>query len=681
MKWRSTCLVFLLIMLFRYGFSQTSDNQKENQMEQVIEAIAESDEIDIDNSLILDDITKNVENPVNINTASEEELERLSILDFRQIQNIIIYRKQNGYFVSIHELAAVEGFTPEIVLSLNPFITLRVPSDSIHGTRKGLYNSIMMRVKTSLPQAKGYSLVSESKGAVYPGMPLSLYNRYQLEVPGKLELGLITDNDAGEHFFVGSNKFGFDFYSGFISWKGCKLLRQVTVGDFLLRFGQGVNFGAGSGLGKSGNAIGILKSGQCVRPSTSSDENRFFRGLSATLGTGPLKMVLFYSNKMRDANIILEKESGDNYFTSLQTSGYHRTLSEIEDEKSVREQVAGGYFDLKFSRVRLGSSFVYQQFDLPMSAGTAPYKAKSFSGSSNFNIGADFQVALPRIQFFGEIGLSKNGKPGFVQGLVWHAHPQIKWSAYFRYFDPGFHAFYGSSLSESSGNRNETGLYSGVMLYPLPKVKVSGYVDIYHFPWLTYSTIAPGSGIDYMVQVDIALSNKLSLYLKGKFESKPQKLTSAQGVAADYDEMTRKLRFHTQYVISEKLTMRTRFEYSGYSFNEENEDGFLVFYDIAYAPFRKLKMWFRYVWFNTDGYNSRIYTYENDLLYSFSIPEFHGNGNRIYLNLKWNPTSRITFYVKSGCTIHNGVTSWGSGNDVTGGNKRTELRGLVYFRF
>jgi hypothetical protein len=92
-------------------------------------------------------------------------------------------------------------------------------------------------------------------------------------------------------------------------------------------------------------------------------------------------------------------------------------------------------------------------------------------------------------------------------------------------------------------------------------------------------------------------------------------------------------------------------------------------------------MWFRYAYFNTDSYNSRIYTFENDLLYSFSIPEFHGRGHRLYLNLKWTPSSRVTAYLKGGLTIHNGVSSWGSGNDVTPGNKRTELRGLLYFRF
>ncbi len=680
MKRRSSIYLLLsLIVLFLQGFSQNKEDQKEIQIEQAIESIAESDEIDITNSVVLEDITKNAEHPININMASELELEKLNMLDFRQIQNIVSYRRQYGFFVSFYELAAVEGMTSEVIASLTPFITFDVPSDSIYHSRKKVFQRLILRVKSTFPQSNGYRSISENKGAVYPGLPISVYSRYHLEIPGKFEFGFITDKDAGEDFFRGSNNAGFDYYSGFVSWKGRGVLRQVTVGDFLLRFGQGVNYWTGSGLGKSGNVLGIMKSGQGIRPYTSTDENRFFRGISTTLGSGPYKLMLFYSNKNRDANII--STTGEKYFTSLQTSGYHRTFSEIEDEKSVNEQVTGGYGELRLRKFRIGALFVYQQFGLPMDAGSSPYKARNFSGATNYNLGIDYQLALPTIQFFGEAGISKSLKPGLVQGFVWHAHPQISWSVYYRYFDPGFHTFYGSSLSESSGNRNESGLYTGVMLYPLPKVKISCYVDIYHFPWLTYSTMSPGNGNDFMAQIDIALSRKLSFYLKGKYESKPQKLRIGTGVSADYDEITTRLRIHTEYILSGKFTLRSRFEYAGYSFNDVHEDGFLVFQDILYAPFRRLNLWFRYAFFNTEGYNSRIYMYENDLLYSFSIPEFHGNGHRLYLNLKWSPTSLITAYLKAGYTTHDGVSSWGSGNDITNGNARFELRGQLYFRF
>ena len=169
--------------------------------------------------------------------------------------------------------------------------------------------------------------------------------------------------------------------------------------------------------------------------------------------------------------------------------------------------------------------------------------------------------------------------------------------------------------------------------------------------------------------------------MKARYETKPQKISGSTGVDSDADETTTKIRLHTEWNVSEKVTLRSRLEYAGYNFNDLNENGFLAFQDLLFKPSRKLNLWFRYAYFHTDGYNSRIYTYENDLLYSFSIPEFHGAGHRIYLNLKWKPTSHITAYLKGGVTLHNGATTWGSGNDLTSGNSRSELKALLYLRF
>ncbi|MEI6140308.1 MAG: helix-hairpin-helix domain-containing protein [Mariniphaga sp.] len=681
MSVKRTLLLISLILISALCSAQVNEEQNEVEIEKVIESMAESDESDIANSVILDDLTRNAEHQLNINLATSEDLEQLNILDFNQIQNLLAYRKRNGYLISPYEFAAIEGFTPDLIQKITPFILFEVPQDSVSLSRKKVYQKVMLRVKSSFPQAQGYQATSETKGAAYPGLPVSLYGRYQIEIPGKFEFGLITDHDAGEELFKGSNRYGLDYYSAFISYKSSSFIRQVTVGDFLLRFGQGVSFWTGSGMGKSGDGIGIMKSGQGARPYTSTDENRFFRGISTTLGSGPFRLTLFYSDKNRDANITTDAQTGVSYFTSLQTSGYHRTASEVEDEKRVNEQLTGGYTELRFRKFKVGALFVEQKFNYLMEAGTSPYKAKSFLGNENYNIGIDYQLALRRIQLFGEGGISQSGKPGVVQGLVWHAHPQVCWAFYFRHFDAGFHTFYGSSLSESSGNRNETGLYTGLLLYPIPKVKITGFVDLYYFPWLTYSTMSPGSGSDYLVQIDLALSRKFSGYFKAKYETKPQKVSVSTGVASDADEMTTKLRLHTQWNVNEKVTLRSRIEYAGYSFNGINENGFLAFQDFLLKPSRKITIWLRYAWFKTDGYNSRIYTYENDLLYSFSIPEFHGSGHRIYLNLKWRPTSRITAYLKGGLTLHNGATSWGSANDLTLGNSRSEVKALLYFKF
>ncbi|MBO7522924.1 MAG: hypothetical protein J6T30_03620, partial [Bacteroidales bacterium] len=46
--------------------------------------------------------------------------------------------------------------------------------------------------------------------------------------------------------------------------------------------------------------------------------------------------------------------------------------------------------------------------------------------------------------------------------------------------------------------------------------------------------------------------------------------------------------------------------------------------------------WFRSCIFKTEDWDSRIYLYENDLLYSYSIPALSGEGYRNYMMIKYS---------------------------------------------
>lgn len=82
----------------------------------------------------------------------------------------------------------------------------------------------------------------------------------------------------------------------------------------------------------------------------------------------------------------------------------------------------------------------------------------------------------------------------------------------------------------------------------------------------------------------------------------------------------------------------------------------------------------RLQYFETDGYNSRLYAYENDVLYSYSIPAFFDKGFRYYLNLNYDLTRKLTLWVRWAQTIFRDKKSIGSGLDEIEGNSRSELR-------
>jgi hypothetical protein len=82
----------------------------------------------------------------------------------------------------------------------------------------------------------------------------------------------------------------------------------------------------------------------------------------------------------------------------------------------------------------------------------------------------------------------------------------------------------------------------------------------------------------------------------------------------------------------------------------------------------------RAAWFHTDSYNSRIYAYENDLLYTYSVPAFYGDGFRTYLNLKYKMSENIEIWFKMAESLHFGSEKLGTGHNEIKGNQRTEVK-------
>jgi hypothetical protein len=107
----------------------------------------------------------------------------------------------------------------------------------------------------------------------------------------------------------------------------------------------------------------------------------------------------------------------------------------------------------------------------------------------------------------------------------------------------------------------------------------------------------------------------------------------------------------------------------------EKEKGLMIFQDIQYVPTKiPLNISARIAWFSTDSYNSRVYAYENDLLYTFSIPAYYGSGFRTYLNLNYKIAKNIDCWFKIANTSWNDRDIISSGYNEIQGNNKTELK-------
>ena len=669
-----TAYIFFLLFVFISVFCKAQESDKTKILEAIIESQLENLGEETDASVMIEDLEYYAEHPININSTTAAELSKIYLLNDIQITNLLNYIQEYGPVYSIYELNTINGFTPNLLTKLNLFIRFgekdKIPEKLSESLKYGRHQ-ILLRTLGTLQKPKGYILNDDNK-IPYEGNRFRYYSRYRFEADNRIYAGVTAEKDPGEAFFSGSNKAGFDFYSAHLSVNFKGILQNITVGDFIVRSGQGLVLWQGFTTGKSVYALNILKTSQGVRPYTSVDENLFFRGISSSFKWKKASFDLFISSKNTDANLVVN-ENGGTEFTSIQTSGYHRTESEIADEKSVLRTTVGGMANYSFRYLKLSTTLVYEYFNHPYAAGNQLYQKFRFSGNENYTIGLNYLFSKGKYQLFGEAAQSKSSGNAFLQGAIANLTDQLGFSVLFRHFDKNYHALWANTFAEGSNINNETGIYFGTKILPVKYVTLNAYSDYYRSEWINYSTSGPAQGWDVLAQADVRFSDKFQFYIRYKNEEKDQKFISGERYV-NIPEKTERTRLHIQFKPLEYILFKTRFETSNYH-GLDKENGFLVLQDIRFEPLNvPIKTTFRIAWFKTDSYNSRIYAYEDDLLYTFSVPAFFNKGIRGYLNVAYHLSDKIDFYFKAGQTIYRDRESISSGYNEISGNKKTELK-------
>lgn len=663
-----TLCIFAVVLVSLNLSAQTEAIWQEKVVEYVESRFSEDSQPDIEQ--LLEDLQFVAKNRLSINSSNFNDFSKLYLLNPVQIQDLINYRESYGSILSAFELKAIDSFDEQLILLISHFLVFNeIESDTRNYPPR---QEFIVRGNQLLEKQKGFK---EPKK--YEGSSLKLYTRYRFTTKN-IQIGFTSEKDPGESFFKTSNKRGFDFYSGFATMSFKQNKHQIFLGDYRLQFGQGLTAWQGFSLGKSLDINTGAKFNQGINPYTSTNENLFMKGIAARFKLDHFSIYPFYSNKKFDANT----DSLDNQaiFTSFQTTGLHRTSSEIEDKNSVREQSMGVHLIYTKKFYSVGLTGIQTNYEYPLIRRVAEYNQFLFNGDKISNYSMDYKIGLNNYFLFGELaGCSTNGY-AFLGGLLAKPFDKIEFTTIFRDIDKKYNAPFGNAFIESSKLNDEKGIYLGLKLLPLPKISLQGYVDFFEHRWIKYTTAAPAKGSEYQVQLNYQFSSKWDIYSRYFYEIKPVK-TTVNSLKMNFDQHREKLRFHLNGDISENIFLRSRIEFMFYSHDHKSK-GFLVFQDFGLTSKKQSsKYWLRISYFKTDDYDSRVYTYENDVLYQFSIPSFYGEGVRSYLNGKVKICEKTDLWFKASRTWFFNTESIGSGYSMIDGNTRTELKMQLRFRF
>ena len=129
--------------------------------------------------------------------------------------------------------------------------------------------------------------------------------------------------------------------------------------------------------------------------------------------------------------------------------------------------------------------------------------------------------------------------------------------------------------------------------------------------------------------------------------------------------------------------MRNRFErVINTGTDKVRKNGYLIYQDVIWKPVKfPFSLTTRYALFDTDTFDERIYAYENDILYAFSVPAYYYKGSRVYLLLNYKISKHFECWLRYSRSWFSNVNSLGSGLDEISGNTRSELKAQIRYKF
>ncbi len=627
---------FSNIIISSLIFSSVAIGQTDSsylKTEELLDEILNQSDAEEDNSSIYEDLEEILRNPIDLNSASLDDILRIPLISAEQAGLIIKHRKKYGKFLSVDELNSIKDLPEDIIKKISPFFTagkmIRNYDNENFFENLSKESSVNIRSRTiSALEGPSKDLLSK-----YPGTPNKFYSRVMFQYSDKFRIGGLAEKDPGEKSYN-------DFTSFFAEIKNIGILKIAAAGNYSLEFGQGLALWSPYSFSKGANSVSSIKrKGRGIRSYTSADENRFFRGIAATVELGNIDLSFFYSSNNIDANI--DSVSGKVF--SMPITGYHRTENEIANRKKLNETIKGLNITFSpFSGLTAGLLYYNSSFNFNL----FPSNIYDAAGS-NFNYYSFYyDLFLDRFNLAGE--LCYNGSSFVsVNSIEFSISKKVSAVTSLRLYPVEYINLHGFGFGELNGKtQNEFGIYNGLLWYS-PVGKINFYYDFFRFPYATYTNPQPSSGDELLLYYTAKPANKFEMRLRYKYENKE---------ISQSTELLKKLTFRLKqsyrlefiYKPNKKIRLKGKFEYNHQRIKSSNqiEEGFMFAHDIRFIPFYGLNIYGRISIFQTSSFNSAIYQFENDLTGIFSSRALYGKGISWYLLCRYSIMDYITVSAK-----------------------------------
>lgn len=557
------------------------------------------------------------ENPIDLNHTSDEELSQLYFLSPHQIDEILLYVDKHP-FESLYELQLLQTLADYEIRDLLPFVKItkaETPDNSIKYARE-----VFTRAKHEVLTRVDARKIEEFEG----NDPMYAQLRYRFDYQRRVIFGGQLRRPAGG--MAKDLQYGLYLQLTDVA----PHLHKVVAGNFQASFGQGLVLAPVFRTGKSAYVTSAGQSTNGLRYYSSAD-GEGLHGAGATMR--------WEFNKS----------------TRLDVSALY-SMNRYND--STWHHVVGANITVRHKRLELQLTAIENIFsDSIHPYRNAKYNRHYFRGRNQFAGGASVRYNHGWFDAFAEVAVSENKRwgVGVIAGSRFYPTEGVSLIALYRYYSPWFDNEQGYAFSETSRINDENGGYLGFDITRWKNWRLSGYGDVFYFSGYKYGlgTDTCTIGYDAMMEAQY-IRQEWRVGVRARARKKGNVSTYAGRVQAEWTHGPWSLRTtaDANYVQDKRENKQ----------NGRAPYGISVAQDLAYDFSQSgltaggkpvpLSLRLRLQGFDAREWDNRIYVYEHDVLYAFSIPATYGLGGRAYLCLKWQIIKQLSLYLRVSETVY-----------------------------
>jgi len=622
------------------------------------------------------------QNPLQINRASRSELLELPFVSEEQADSLLSYRQSKHGIHSLGELQLIKGWDYYTRRYLSLFArcdSLPLPSPEWQA-RNAANNRIAAKltrgrheVETRLDfplyQREGDKQPDKPSATNYfTGNPIHHIVRYRYTMKREAAYGLTMEKDSGEP--VGKKGFyPYDHLSGYFSLTPKDKAWSFVLGDYEIRGGRGLLFGRQFFAGREQITQNVRRVATSFRAHTSADESRFFRGGGAAYSFGKADVMAFFSYRKLDARM----EENSDTARSILTTGYHRTVSEIERRRNLGCLTAGmhvGYNQNNFGLSLDGYAAHYQHTVWPEERF---YNTYYFRGKTAGGISAGYFLKKRKWSVLGELAIDHQMHLATEHTASFTPISRLTANLQVRHFSPQFVSLYGDALQQSGRVANEQGVLVGLRYRSRSNWELNGYLDFYRFPKPTYNCRLDGAkGMEMQLQGKYSLSSTWHFSTRYRMKARQQSITG-HAYSMEYRQ-SHKLRMAAQWIQDHiELNMQLDGTFSTRQTGKRSLGGMAS----ARATWKPSSLFnlktFAGVFF-TDNYESALYAYEPQLLRTASFNAYAYHGARAVAVCNWRVAKPLALSFRFSSTRYFNKSSISSGTSAINSAWKNDLQ-------